>query len=312
MNSVIHKPPHGSAEWLAVRWQTETGEKRLAASECAAIYGLHPYKTISDLTADLLAPNPPQPQAPTQAMERGNRLEEPIRQWASDMYGMRIEVPGLLYLFDQEAVHLIATLDGRSEDLAIHEFKTTTHEWTGSLPPHWFYQGVQQAICANENQVHWWIFDKTQTLHHYIQEIDWEMKRNHIEAAKEFLIAINRGERPEGVQFGYDHMNKIFPEAHDETVELGDTAIELLDLLDKAKTHKNHWEQEEDRVKALLAEMLGGASIGTVDGNTVITWKQQTRTTVDTKGLALAHPDLVRRFEKNSTYRVLRTTRKGK
>jgi predicted phage-related endonuclease len=297
---------------LAVRWETETGEKRLAASDCAAIYGLHPYKTISDLTAELLAPSPPKPQPPTQAMERGNRLEQPLRSWASDMYGMRILEPGLLYLYDQEAAHLIATLDGRSEDLSIHEFKTTTNEWTGTLPPHWFYQGVQQAICANEKLVHWWVFDKTQTLHHYIQEVDWETKRNHIEAAKEFLISINRGELPGGVQFGYDHMNKIYPEAHEESVELGETIFELLDLLDKAKAHKNHWEQEEDHVKALIAERLGGASVGTVDGNTVVTWKQQTRSSVDTKSLALAHPDLVKRFEKNSTFRVLRINKKGK
>ena len=312
MNSVIHKPPHGSAEWLAIRWETETGEKRLAASECAAIYGLHPYKSISDLAAELLAPKPPTPQAPTQAMERGNRLEEPIRQWASDMYGMRIQVPGLLYCYDQEAAHLIATLDGRSEDLSIHEFKTTTNEWTGTLPPHWYYQGVQQALCADETQVHWWVFDKTQTLHHHIQYVDWETKRNHIEAAKEFLIAINRGQLPEGVQFGYDHMGKIYPEAHNETVELNENIVELLDLLDKAKTHKTHWEQEEDKVKALIAEHLGGATVGTLNGDTIVTWKQQTRTSVDTKGLALAHPDLVKRFEKNSTFRVLRITRKGK
>ena len=54
------------------------------------------------------------------------------------------------------------------------------------------------------------------------------------------------------------------------------------------------------------------ASIGTVEGNQVVTWKQQTRTSVDTKALTLAHPEIVKQYEKSSTFRVLRINRKGK
>ena len=145
-----------------------------------------------------------------------------------------------------------------------------------------------------------------------MQIVDWEMKRNHIEAVKEFLIPIQRGEIPEGVAFGYDHIATMFPETEDVAVELDPTVLEMVDLLEKAKSHKNHWEKEEDRVKALIAEQLGSATTGTVDGNTLVTWKQQSRTSLDTKALNAAHPGLLDQFQKSSTFRVLRISRKGK
>jgi predicted phage-related endonuclease len=312
MNNTEPKHPHGSADWLRQRWATPNGERRLAASECAAIYEVHPYKSRADLAAELMSDSAPQPTEQNEAMERGNRLEPTLIAWASDRYGAPITTPDVIHTFDEEIVHLAATLDGLGEDGSVHEIKTTTHEWSGWLPPHWFYQGVQQAICADVDEINWWVFDRSQTFKHYVQVIDWEMKRNHIEAAKEFLAAIHKGEAPEGVVFAYDHIQTIYSMPQDETIEIGSQVGELIDLLDKAKVHKDHWGQEEDRLKALIAELLGNATIGTVEGNQVVTWKQQTRTSLDTKALTLAHPEIVKQYEKSSTFRVLRINRKGK
>ena len=312
MNNTEIKHPHGSAEWLRQRWCTPTGERRLAASECAAIYEVHPYKTRADLAAELLSAVQPMPKEQNEAMERGNRLEPTLLAWASDKYGVPITTPDVLVTFDEEIVHLVATLDGVGDDGSVHEIKTTTNEWSGWLPPHWFYQGVQQAICADVDEINWWVFDRSQTFKHYLQIVDWEMKRNHIEAAKEFLAAIHKGEAPEGVVFAYDHMQTIYSEPQELSVELPDVAIETLELLNKAKTQKDHWAKQEDAAKTLLAGLLGDATTGTLNGNTVVTWKPQSRVSLDTKALGSAHPEIVKQYEKSSTFRVLRINRKGK
>ncbi len=82
MNNTEPKHPHGSVDWLRQRWITPNGERRLAASDCAAIYEVHPYKSRADLAAELMSDSAPQPAEQSEAMERGNRLEPTLIAWA--------------------------------------------------------------------------------------------------------------------------------------------------------------------------------------------------------------------------------------
>lgn len=302
----IPKEPHGSAAWLAQRWALPNGDKLISASVAAAIYDQHPFTSPAQLAAELLADAPPQPSEQNEAMERGNRLEPVIMEWANDKLGKNYTTPDELFLYiDNDTARLIATLDGYDGE-SVLEIKTTTREWTGVLPDYWAVQGIHQAICADVDYINWAIFDRSQTLNLYRQDVSSDEKRTHIEAVRFWLCSIDLGMTPDGVAWTYDTISRRHPNVDTELVEVGPAVAELVTQLKHVKSEAKAYAEMEDRLKAELCEMIGSAGAAVYNGEIVATWKPQTRKSLDQKALREAHPDLVESYTKENTIRVLR------
>jgi hypothetical protein len=172
----IEKPEHGGQDWLNIRFRDEDGNKRVSASAVAAIYGLHPFVRREQYAAELLGDVAPSPIPPNPAMERGNRLEPFVLEWAVDKIGIPYITPEEMFACDSpNGARMVSTLDGYWEDgddRKILEIKTTTRNWNGELPDYWRIQGIQQALCADTNEVMWAIFDPSMILHLHKQVID--------------------------------------------------------------------------------------------------------------------------------------------
>jgi hypothetical protein len=185
----IPKAPHGSQAWLNQRYEDDNGNRRISASAAAAIYGLHPFVKQDQYAAELLSGIAPTPIPPNAAMETGNRLEDTIIQWAGDRLGITFTTPDELFCYDdEEGAHLISTLDGWNEETRhILEVKTTSREYSGTLPDYWKIQGVQQAICSDASRVTWAIFDNTLRLTIVEQNVTEDEKQEHIAASAKWL-----------------------------------------------------------------------------------------------------------------------------
>lgn len=294
------------ATWLAQRWALPTGEKLISASVAGAIYGEHPFVTPEQFAAELLAPNPPQPKPTNEFMDRGTRMESFLMGWANEKLGRFFETPTDLFVYTEDNARLIATLDGY-DGSEVLEIKTTSREWTGELPRYWYFQGVQQAICANVDTVTWAVFDRTLTLNIYVQTVTSDEKQEHIRHASEWLKAIDQGLTPEGVAWTRETVQTRFPQPTREVVELGPRAAELVAELNTVKAEEKLITQKRERIEGDLCDLLGDAGTGTVNGEVVVTWKSQSRRSLDQKALKEAHPDLVEQYTKESNFRVLRT-----
>lgn len=303
----IPKEKHGSPEWLAVRWRNENGEARISASVAAAVHDQHAFTTGGDLAIELLSDTPPQPKEQNQAMERGNRLEPMIREWASSMYGFGITEPVKMFCYDEPGVRLIATLDGITDGNIPVEIKTTTRKWDGELPPSWYWQGVQQAICVNSDVVDWIIFDSTMRLNFHRQKVTSDEKRIHIEKCREFLADIDLGIIPFGAQIKAEHATYMHPKADGTSVELTSETVELVSELTNTRKQIATLEKQESELKGRIGLALGDAAVGMFDGNEVVSWKNQTRTSFDQKRFEQEHPALADKFRKESTIRVMKT-----
>lgn len=303
--SQLAKEEHGSAAWLAQRWANSRGEKLVSASVAACIYDKHPFKSAAQYAAELLRDTPPEPTEPTDAMERGNRLEPVLLQWANDKLGREFTTPDVLYTFSDGDARLIATLDG-FDGKQILEIKTSTREWVGKLPDYWAMQGIHQAICANVDTVIWAIFDRRQTLHLYEQFVSSDEKETHIRAVARWLSYIDMGMTPDGVAWTYETITDRHPEASREFVELGPHAIDLVAQIKHVKSERKSYDEIEDRAKAELCEMIGDAESAVVGGEVVATWKTSIRKSLDQKALKEAHPDLVEKYTRETTVRTLR------
>ena len=304
--TTIPKPEHGSVEWLAARWKDSEGRALISASVAAAIHDEHNYTTSGDLAAELLAPEAPQPKEANQAMQRGTRMEPFIRAWAQDEYGMQITEPVVMYKYDDEGVRLIATLDGINEELVPVEIKTTAKRWDGQLPRQWYWQGVQQAICANAAAVEWVIFDSSMQMHRYTQKVSSDEKRVHIDACREFLRDIDAGIVPFGAQIKGEHAQQMHPESDGSVAVLDSNGAEIVSELSSVRAHIKGLEEIESELKGRVGMLLGDAERGVFDGKEIVTWKNLKRTVFDTKRFEKEHPALAEKFRKETTTRVMR------
>ncbi len=301
----IAKQTHGSAEWLAQRWANENGEKLVSASVAAAIYDRHPFTSAAAYAAELLRATPPVPQEGNEAMERGNRLEPVILDWVNDRLGTSFATPDVLFMFADEDARLIATLDGWDGERVL-EIKTTTYDFVGALPEHWLIQGIHQAICANADKVLWAIFDRSQTLKIHEQTVTSDEKEEHIRAVGQWLSFIDMDMTPTGVNWTYETISSRHPQDNGGIAELGPAAADLITRLKHVKSELKSYQAMEDSLKAELCELIGDNANAVIGGELVATWTTSDRSTLDTKALKEAHPDLVASYTKTVPVRTLR------
>ena len=296
----IHKEPHGSQAWLNQRYMDEQGNRRISASAAAAIYGLHPFVKKDHYAAEQLSGVAPTPITPNAAMETGNRLEDTVITWAGDRLGVEFETPSQLFCYDTDkGCHLISTLDGWNNDTRhILEVKTTSREYSGTLPDYWRIQGITQYICADAKRVTWAVFDNTLRLTLVEQVITEEEVAEHIEAVTEWLNSVELGMTPSGVKWSYETMQTRYQRPVSRTVELPSETADLIQRLRHVRSELASYKQMEDELKAEVCELLGDADTAILNGVTVATWKGQKRESFDSKALRLAHPDLAKQFIK--------------
>ena len=305
----ISKPEHGGQDWLNIRFRDEQGNKRVSASAVAAIYDLHPFVPRDTYAAELLSDVAPVPIPPNPAMERGNRLEPFVLEWAADKLGITFDTPEEMFVVDTDGgARMVSTLDGFYEDGDIRkvlEIKTTTRPWEGQLPDYWRIQGVQQALCADVHEVTWAVFDPSLSLHLHVQPVPDAEKQEHIKAVELWLNAIDMDMTPAGVKWSYETINRRYAKPEARTVELPSDATELVARLKHVKAELKSYQELEDQLKAELCELLGDADTGTVNGTVVATWKGQTRDSLDIKAFKAACPDIAKEFSRQTTTRTL-------
>lgn len=304
----IPKPKHGSSEWLAVRWRDEDGLARISASNAACVHGENPYKTKAEFAKELMQGEAPAAVEPTPDMERGNRLEPVLLQWYADMSGVEVVAPEVMYVADR----LIATLDGWSDNTPV-EVKTTRKRWTGELPRHWYWQGVQQAICTGRNKVIWVVFDSDLNMHIYEQVVTSDEMTVHLMACKEFFSYIDEGNFPPGSDINIDLVNEMWPTSKDVSVELSESAREVIDAIVEVRSQIAEMEAFEKTLRGAIGMLLGEASVGMLDGRTAVEWKTVGRNVFDNKAFEKAHPALASKFVKRQEYRMMKFPKqKGK
>ena len=306
----IPKPPHGSQEWLDVRWQNEQFLKRITASIAAAVHGENKFVTPEDLAAELLAKTPPVPKEQNDAMLRGTLMEPVVAHMASLHLNVTITEPQDLYCYEEDGVRLMATMDGKDMSGKFYEIKTTNKRWDGILPRSWYWQGVQQAICTDATEIIWAIMDSTFQINYYTQIVTSDERQQHIDAVRKFLGFIDMEMMPEGAVPTYDNASTIYPEGYENTVALSDDVYNTLERLSIAKEQIKSAEAVRDQLQGELGMLLGDAEYGSIDGVQVVSWKNSSRTSFDAKQFEKEHPALHAKFKKTSTFRTMRITAK--
>jgi len=308
----ILKEKHGSKEWLLSRWRDEQGRCVFGASDVPVLMGASPYKTRGELFADKL--NEPVVQADSAVFRRGNLLEKPLLEAASEFLGVNISTPEWVYREDRFSVSLDG-VDHWEEPSVVVEAKTTTrysiHD-ASDLPVEWLWQGwTQQAVL---NCPVWFsVLDRDLK----ISMVCCPENREAIDSlrleAEVFGDWIDQRFVPDEElnNFSADDITRIY-KVEPTSVELDVVVIDWLIALEDARAQSKQATELETKAKDAIAQMLKGSEIGLVNGVQVVSWKQQAgKMSFDMNRLKSEQPELVKQYEKQGNpYRVMRTHRK--
>jgi len=282
------------------------------ASDIPALMNASPYKTRAELFADKL--NEPQEQIESAIFRRGNLLEKPLLEAASDELGMAFFTPDTIYRDGRLSVSLDGVDNTIQPELVI-EAKTTTRYSIydqNDLPTEWCWQGwAQQAVLGCP--VWFSVLDRDLK----ISVVELPKNKAAIDALR--LEAEIFGEWVDNNTPPLDEINNFSAEdiariwkATPTIVELDATAAQLVIDLEKARAASKEASDAEARIKDALAQVLLNHEIGVFHGQKILSWQQQAgKTVLDTARLRADHPELVKQYEKQgNSYRVMRTHRK--
>jgi predicted phage-related endonuclease len=297
-------------DWLLKRHRDEHGNAVFGASEAPVLMGQSPYMSRPELFAAKL--NDPQPSKETAAFRRGNLIEPVLVAEAGVVLGVTVKTPPFMY----QQNCFVVTLDGVDDSFTpnvVIEAKTTTRyrvRDAEDLPNEWLWQGWAQRFVTGA-EVYFSVLDSEQNISVIALPENPEAVQSLVDEANRFAEAIDLNRPPADFAdcvIDADTVAKIWRATPTE-IEIPESEMRWLQEIVHAKEQIAEGEALKKLAEDHLAMLLKGNEVGTFNGVKVLSWKEQAgRSSLDTKALKEAHPDIAAKFERQGKpFRVMRT-----
>ena len=310
---IIEKPPHGSKEWLDIRWRDANGKCTFGASEAPVLMNESRYASRADLWQ--WKNLEPQVSVETAAFRRGNLFEPVLIKEAAHILGVELTTPDFMYRNGRFTM----TPDGVDNPTApslIVEAKTNSQKRirdAADLPSEFLWQGwAQQYVTGAE--VVFVVLDATQT----ISLIELPSNPAALEAL-EYEAAAFGGCVDEGLEPPQDIIGQMSAQqiaslwkATPTQIELSEDIMQWVEMLEEAKADQKIAESVITNAQDAIAQAMLNNEIGLYRGAQVVTWKQQKgRKSFDAKTFSEDNPTLYENYSKEGKpFRVMRVSRK--
>jgi putative phage-type endonuclease len=297
-------------DWLELRAQG------LGGSDAAWVLGRSPYKSTYSGWAEKAGLVPEPDLSDNEAVEWGNVLEPVVADRFASLYGFEVvNLP--VMLAHPTYPHMLANVDrfivedGRITGLL--EVKTAglrqADYWQGdNVPVHYALQVQHYLAVTGLDYGYLVVLIGGQQMKAYRLDRDEATIAELIEAECDMWERIINCDAPDvdGSDSTIDTLKNRWTPDPDSVVELnGADVLPLIRALAEAKDAKDEIDSLVKGLQAQLMAALGEHEVGQVDGTTVVTWKSQTRTSLDTKAIKAEHPEIVEAYSKTSTTRTL-------
>ena len=292
------------SEWLAAR------RRGIGGSDVAAILCVSPWTSTYSLWLDKTADEPPV-NIETPAMAFGTLMEPVVADLFAEATGLNIVEDTNLYAHPEHDFMLAnldrVVLDDDGNPVAVLEIKTSKFAWD-EVPAYYVSQiqhymavtGLQHAYCAalfggEDFQV----FEVPRDDRYIDAMIE-------LEAAFWEKVTDHLSPEIDGSEATHKAVRATYEAEKGKAVELGPEIVGWIEWRSNAKEMVAQYEAEVREAEARIMSALQDAEIGTINGKSAVTWKAQTRSSLDSKALKEAHPDIAEKFTKSNTFRVLK------
>ena len=294
------------AQWLEYR---RTG---LGGSDAAAVVGLHPYKSKIELWADKTGRIPAVED--NISMRIGRELEECVAKCFCEETGKKVRRRNAIFQHneydfitanvDREIVGENAGLECKTTSpLAKSDFEN------GEIPLYYYcqcchymnvmgYDKMYLAVLVIGKKFYWFTIERNEEECNSLLNSEIAFWNDHIKP--------DVRPEPDGSESAERTVKTLCEDWKDNAIamfEQNDTAAELASVMEQKKT----LEIREKQLKQKLELALGGNSDGfTVDYK--VTYRPQTRSSIDSKRLKSEFPDIYEKYAKTTEYRVFKLT----
>jgi putative phage-type endonuclease len=297
----VHSP-----EWHKAR------QSGFGGSDAAAAAGISKWKTPYQLWAEKVgAPRFEDEDNEPEYITWGKILEPVVRDRFMERTGVNV-IPFPKMVRNTAYPWMLANVDGLTgPDLTqvegVYEGKTSRHDWSAGgevdVPLDYAVQGQHYLAVLGLDVVHYACLVGGQKM------VVAQIERNDriiddLIAIEEALWQSVLNGTPPPVQ-GEDKtlLGQRFRGNAGETVELPADLYGCLKARADLKASNAKVEAEIDKIDAEIMAYMGDATEATYQGETVLTWRPQSRTSIDAKALKEAHPALAAEFSRTSSFR---------
>ncbi|KGG81081.1 hypothetical protein Y919_02665 [Caloranaerobacter azorensis H53214] len=290
-------------EWL--KWR----QKGIGGSDAAAIAGLNPHR--SPIKVYLEKIGQAEPEEDNERMRIGRDLEPYVAYRFSEATGLKVRRRNAT-LQHPKYPYMIADVDrlivGKDEGL---ECKVTNSyakkEWEEEIPVHYEIQCHHYMAVTGYSA--WWIavlignekfvykkIERDEEIINYLIQIEKDFWENHV--LKREMPA------PDGSSAAAEIIKKMYPQSKsDSFIELSPNKFKSkLQRLDEIKELMSKLDEEKKQIEQEIQIEMGENEIALIGDRKVI-WKSITSNRFDSKKFAKDHPDLYKKYVKQSSYR---------
>jgi len=294
-------------DWLQLR------KKSIGGSDAAVCVGMNPWKDKLTLWADKMGYFDGEPDNDNERMRLGRDLEQYVADRFMEATGKKVRVDNFMYVHD-DYDFLTANIDRTvvGENAAL-ECKTMSEFGkydlrAGDIPKQYYCQLQHYMAVMGYDKMYLAILQFGKGFYWY------EVARNDDDIAMLLASEIEFWNNnvltkiqpdADGSDSSFETLNKLHPHDNGLSIVLTESDDLIKNLL-SVQEMKKRIEAQEKSIKAEICSKLGDCTEGSTE-HYVVTWKSQSRQTVDSKALKEKYPDVYEAVCKTSETRVLKT-----
>lgn len=297
VNDISHK------EWLELR------KLGIGGSDAGAIAGMNPWKSPFSVYLEKTSDEVKEVQD-NERMRVGRDLEDYVARRFEEATGKKVRRNNFM-LQSEDYPFMTANVDREViGENAVLECKTTSSynkkDWEEGVPLHYHLQVLHYMLVGDYDKGYIACLVGNEAFIYHEIERDEETLRYLVDIESKFWDNLQKGimPDPDGSSDYDNQLKEIFKDSVEEET-LMSVKEDRFKLLDELKAIKD---DTETKIKAIEQEIkldLGEFQKG-VSGSYQVTWKPQTRTSIDTSRLKKEKPEIAEKYSKTSETRVLR------
>lgn len=295
----------------------------IGGSDIASIMGLSRWKTPLRLWCEKTQKLPAPDLSNIEAVEMGTELEQFVADMFTKRTGKTVRRSPKVYQhkdYPYMVAHVDRLVTGTDELL---ECKTCSifkkEEWENEeIPQEYILQVIWYLGITGRKIGHIAVLIGGQCFKYKQIEFDKELFDQMVECAKEFWQHVQNDTPVSIVAEDDETLKELYGSHTDVMIELMPTDADSLQTtenfetavahLQELKMHKSNLDdeikEEETKIKDIIKDNLGIKT-----PKYIITWKAQSKTSLDTKTLKAEKPEIYAEYSQTSSYRVMRITR---
>lgn len=294
-------------EWLQYRTQG------IGGSDVSALAGINPFKSAHQLWLEKTGQMEAE-ETDSEYAHFGTLLEPIVRKEFTERTGIKVRQKHML-LQSEEYPFMLADLDGviREADgeMAVFEAKTASaykqDVWEDGVPAPYILQVQHYMAVTGAKRTYVAALVGGNHFFHHVVERDEELIGKIITMEKYFWETYVIGgmePMPDGSEATTDYFNRRFAKSDGTTVHLPDEVLPVCAEYERLSEELKKLETAKAAAANQLKFYLKEAETGIV-GDKTVTWKQVSRSGVDTKRLKAEEPEIYKNFLTQSSYRRL-------